>query len=87
MYPKKDNVRTLTGNRKEIKKEKVEEPKINILDQKRKEEEEEIKGKIKRAVEAWQAYYEEGEEGTEEEERKEKEVMKGKCTDLAGGCL
>ena len=75
MYPKKDSVRTLTGNRKEIKKEKIEKPKINILNQKIKEEEEEIKGKIKKAVEAWQTYYEEGEEGTEEEERKEKEVM------------
>ena len=72
IYPKKDSVRTLTGNRGKIKKEKIEKPKTNTLDQKRKEEEEEIKRKIKRVVEAWQTYYEEGEEGTEEEERKEK---------------
>ena len=30
---------------------------------------------MRRAVEAWQTYYEEGEEGTEEAERKEREVM------------
>ena len=48
----KSNVRTLTGGRKEIKKEKAEKPKKNILDQKRKEEEEETKRKIKGAVEA-----------------------------------
>ena len=75
MYPRKGSIRTLTGNGKEIKKEKVDKPKTNVLDQKIKEEEEEIKGKIRRAVEAWQTYYEEGEEGTEEAERKEREVM------------
>ena len=75
MYSRKGSIRTLTGNGKEIKKEKVDKPQTNVLDQKRKEEEEEIKGKIRRAVEAWQAYYEEGEEGTEEAERKEREVM------------
>ena len=53
----------------------MDKPKVNTLDQKRREEEEEIKGEIKRAVEAWQAYYEEGEEETEEAERKEREVM------------
>ena len=75
MYSKKGSIRTLTGNGKEIKKERADKPKTNVLDQKRKEEEEEIKGKIRRAVEAWQTYYEEGEEGTEEAERKEREVM------------
>ena len=35
----------------------------------------EIKEKIRRAVEAWQTYYEEGEEGAEEEEKKEREAM------------
>ena len=45
--PKEDKVRTLTGNGKEIKKEKIEKPKINILDQERNKEEEEIKEKIK----------------------------------------
>ena len=60
-------------------------PKENIIDQRRREEEKEIKRKIEGAVEAWQTYYEEGEEGTEEEERKEKEVMnKIKNTEVVG---
>ena len=69
--------RLLTGNRKEVKKGKVDKPKVNPLDQKRREEGEEIKGEIKGAVEAWQAYYEEAprEEETEEAGRKEREVM------------
>ena len=74
-HTKKSNMRTLTGVKKEIKKENAERPKKNILDQRRREEEKEIKRKIEGAVEAWQTYYNEGEEGTEEEERKEKEVM------------
>ena len=66
----------LTRNRKEVKKEKVDRPKVTTLDQKRREEEEEIRERIKRAVEAWQTYYEEEEEEeTEEAGRKEKEVM------------
>ena len=75
MCPRKGNKRTLTGNGKEIKKEKIDKSKTDVLDQKRKEEEEEIKGKIRRAVKAWQTYYKEGEEGTKEEEKKEREVM------------
>ena len=63
------------GNRKEIKKEKIEKTKINTLDQKRKKRRRGDKRKNK-AMEAWQIYCEEGEEGTEEEEeRREKGVM------------
>ena len=50
---------------------------VSTTDQKRKEEEGEIKGEIKRAVGAYQAYHEkEEEEEAEESERKEKGVMK-----------
>ena len=52
-YPEKSTKRILTGGRKEIKKEKIDKPRISTADKKRKEEEEEIKEKIKRAVEAW----------------------------------
>jgi len=65
----------MTGAKKEIKKEKVVKPKKNKIDQRRREEEKEIKRKIEGAVEAWQTYFREGEEGTKEEEKKEKEVM------------
>jgi hypothetical protein len=74
-YTQKSNTRIMTGAKKEIKKEKVVRPKENIMDQRRREEEKEIKRKIEGAVEAWQTYFQEGEEGTEEEEKKEKEVM------------
>ena len=74
-YTQKSNTRIMTGVKKEIKKEKVVRPKENIMDQRRREEEKEIKRKIEGAVEAWQTYFQEGEEGTEEEEKKEKEVM------------
>ena len=74
-HTQKSNMRTLTGVKKAIKKKTVERPKKNILDQRKREEEKEIKRKIEGAVEAWQTYFSEGEEGTEEEETKEKEVM------------
>lgn len=73
--PKKGQHKNINGKRKRNKKERIDKPKIDVLDQKKKEEEKEIKGKIRRAVEAWQACYEGGEEGTEEEEKKEREVM------------
>ena len=73
MFPVKSTTRILTGDKKEVKKEKVVRPKVNILEQERTEEEEEIKGKIMRAVEAWQTYYEKEEEETEELSGKERE--------------
>ena len=85
MYPVKSTTRMLTGDKKEVKKEKVVRPKVNMLEQERTEEEEEIKGKIMRAVEAWQTYYEKEEEETEEVERKEKEAMNTiKDTEVVG---
>ena len=45
IYPRKGSTRTLTGNGKEVKKEKVDKPKANVLDLKRKEEEAEIRKK------------------------------------------
>ena len=74
-YTQKSNTRIMTGIKKEIKEEKVVRPKENIMDQRKREEEKEIKRKIEGAVEAWQTYFQEGEEGTEKEEKREKEVM------------
>ena len=46
IYPERSTTGVLTGNRKEVKREKMDKPKANTLDQKRREEKEEIKGQI-----------------------------------------